>query len=148
MRTLKRITLFGLGLAVGVCVVIFISRNPEPVVVRYFFGRTGAVPLWSVAMAAFLMGMLVPVALYFVGLLEFFLDHRRARKRIEVLEKELVELRNLPLTEAQIDIERPRPKVRAIIEERTPLLEAELLPANEEIKEADLYPAVYDKRGG
>ncbi len=145
MQNIRRALLFAFGLASGAAVILFILRNRSPVEIHYLLGQTGPVPVWAVALTAFVVGASLLVILHLLGGVEIFLDRRRLAGRIAELEQELVELRNLPLAEAEIDISRPRPQVRPLANEPRVLVPEVMMP-DDVISEGDLYPAITDKR--
>lgn len=146
MRWLKRVLLFGLGLGCGVLGAVFMAMNTREVTVRSpLDGGAWEMPLWVLALCAFAAGALAPVLAAVLGGVETLLDRRRLTRRIRELEQELVELRNLPLTEARIDIDKPAPRIRPLVEENREVEVEVLAPAAGDIREADLYPAVYER---
>jgi uncharacterized integral membrane protein len=138
---LRRILLFALGLGSGVAVAVFIARNRAPVNVNLYYAASGELPLWVVVLFSMALGAMLPILLYMAGAVEFLLSRRKLSQRIEALEMELVALRNLPLSEAQIDLQRPRP-IRPL--RSRPALTPEVLDPDEDLSEGDLYPAVYE----
>lgn len=145
MRSIRRAFLFSLGLACGVAVAIFMGSNTGEVIVTVYPGQRLATPVWVLVLVSFVIGAVLPVLVAVFSGLETFLDRRRLSRRIHELEEELVELRNLPLTEARIDLERPSPPIRPLVDEPREV-DAEVV-LDDDIPEADLYPAVFDKRG-
>lgn len=142
MRSLKRTVLFLVGLLAGLAVALFIYDNTGRVSLAFYSKQTIDLPLSLVVILSFGAGALVMFLLHFGGVWETFLDRRRLSQRVEELEEELVALRNLPLTEAAIDLERPRPR-----KSNEPALVPEVLPA-EGRGEGELYVGVSDRAEG
>ena len=145
MRSIRRAILFSLGLASGVAVAIFMGSNTGEVIVTVYPGQRLAMPVWVLVLVTFCAGAVLPVLVAIAGGVETFFDRRKLTRRIHELEAELVELRNLPLTEARIDLEKPAPPIRPLVDEPR-AVEPEVLTEGDDIPEADLYPAVYDRR--
>lgn len=102
MRTVRRL----LALVVFVAALVlgwrFADANLEPVSVHYLMGAIDGVPLWTALGAAFGLGFALMglVALYQMARLS--LTARRWRKAAQGLEKELHQLRNLPLAAPEV----------------------------------------------
>ena len=144
MRLLRRFLVFGAGLLAGLSVALFVLRNRQAVSVNLYFTSLERLPVWALVLWSIFIGMLIPILLYLAGAFEFFLQRRRLGHRIEELEEELVVLRNLPLTEARLDLSKPR-QPRPLVEDRQ-ALKPELVAEEEALSEADLYPIVYERK--
>jgi uncharacterized integral membrane protein len=97
MRTARRLLVVALFAAALVAGWRFAAANEATVSVAYLFGRVEGAPLWAVLLVAFAAGVAATsvVALYQTARLS--LTARRWRKVASGLERELHELRNLPL---------------------------------------------------
>ena len=101
MKWLKR----GLGLALLLGLVVagwrFVDDHQTPVDINYDVGEFLQVPLWKALLGAALSGgVLVGMPLAFV-LMRARLEGRHYRKSVRRLEKEVHELRNLPLVRGE-----------------------------------------------
>lgn len=119
------------GLAFGLCVAVFWVDNGTPVPVRFgLWELEEPVPLWLVALVAASVGMLFPRLLLFRGVFSEFLERRRLRKRVDLLEREVMQLRRLPfdsLSSQSIGTEgRPKDEVLEPLRTVTPTLRAAL----------------------
>ena len=100
MRWTRRILAVALFVAAVYVVVRFPAQNAEPVRVDLLFAAVEALPLWAALLAAFGVGVALTGLLALLQLLKLRLLARRYRKRARGLERELQELRNLPLVGA------------------------------------------------
>ena len=75
----------------------FAARHTQPVRVDYLFGATGEISLWMALLGAFLLGASLAAGLCLLQLGRVGLLVRRYRRTVRQLERELHELRNLPL---------------------------------------------------
>ncbi len=86
-----------LGLGFGLAVAMFWVDNATPVPLKFgFWELAEPVPLWLVAFVAAGIGLIVPRVLLARGVLTEYLERRRLRKRVEALEREVMQLRRLP----------------------------------------------------
>ena len=97
MRAARRV----LGIALFVVLLVggwlFAARNHAPVQLDYFLGQTGELPLWVVLLAAFAAGGVLVGGMAAVEIARQAMLARRWRKAVAKLEREIHELRNLPL---------------------------------------------------
>jgi uncharacterized integral membrane protein len=97
MRTVRRL----LALVVFVAALVlgwrFADANLEPVSVHYLLGAIDGVPLWTALGAAFALGFALMGLVTLYQMARLSLTARRWRKAAQGLEKELHQLRNLPL---------------------------------------------------
>ncbi len=99
MRVARRA--LGFGLFVGALALgwAFGGRNSSPIAVDYLLGVTPAAPLWGVLLGAFALGIGGVGAWGAFQVAKLRLVGRRYRKKIEALESEVHQLRNLPLAD-------------------------------------------------
>jgi uncharacterized integral membrane protein len=99
MRVVRRV--LGFGLFVGALALgwAFGGRNSSPISVDYLLGMTPAAPLWGVLLGAFVLGAGGVGAWGAFQVAKLQLVGRRYRKKIEALESEVHQLRNLPLAD-------------------------------------------------
>lgn len=97
MRTFRRL----LALVVFVAALVlgwrFAGVNLEPVSVHYLLGAAEGVPLWAALAASFGVGFALAALGGLYQMARLSLTVRRWRKVARGLEKELHQLRNLPL---------------------------------------------------
>jgi uncharacterized integral membrane protein len=97
MRTIRRL----LALVVFVAALVlgwrFADANLEPVQVHYLLGASASVPLWMALLTAFGVGLALAGLVGLYQMARLSLTARRWRKVAQGLEKELHQLRNLPL---------------------------------------------------
>jgi len=89
---------FILGLVILVFLVTFAVKNMEPqITIRYYFGYSlGPMPFFFALLAAAVLGMVVSAIFSVAEQIRLHAAIRRKKKRIETLEKELLEFRQLP----------------------------------------------------
>jgi uncharacterized integral membrane protein len=144
----KRTVLLAVGVALGVATLVFVTLNRELVTLDFYFGQPLAVPLWALAVACLLLGWLIPRLLGVGGWFRHYREKSRLRRRIAELEREVVELRNIPLDlDTSPVADRPpvptrtvvtqlagppaRPRLPEVLPERRPeLIEAEPIDAD------------------
>jgi uncharacterized integral membrane protein len=107
MRTVRRLLLVVVFVALLVTGWRLAGDNAQEVTVHYVFGQIEAVPIWLVVLAAFLAGAAVVALLGMVGAAKLRLEARRYRKAVRSLEAEVHQLRNLPLTADEADVSQP-----------------------------------------
>lgn len=96
MKMVRR--LVTLALLAGAFVVAYqFGKNAEPVAVSLFGWSTPPAPAWLVLALAFGIGLLVASVLWLFQVIRLSLLGRRYRKELAALERELHQLRNLPL---------------------------------------------------
>jgi uncharacterized membrane protein YciS (DUF1049 family) len=98
MRTARRLLVVALFVAALVAGWRFAAANETPpVTVNYVFGRVEGAPLWAVLGVAFAAGVAATSVFALYQITRLSLTARRWRKVAAGLERELHELRNLPL---------------------------------------------------
>jgi uncharacterized integral membrane protein len=99
----KRTFLIALGVALGIAILTFVMRNPTTVSIDFLVGRI-SLPLWLLLVATFGAGWAIPQLLGLVRWTLVARERKRLLQRIDELEREVVELRNVPL---ELDVARP-----------------------------------------
>lgn len=99
----KRTFLIALGVALGIAILTFVMRNPTTVSIDFLVGRI-ALPLWLLLLVTFGAGWAIPQLLGLVRWTLVARERKRLLQRIDELEREVVELRNVPL---ELDVARP-----------------------------------------
>jgi hypothetical protein len=99
MRTLRRVVVGLLFVALFWAAWQFTHRNDAPIAVDLLAVRVPAVPTWAALMAAFGAGGLLAGLAFVYELTKQRLVARRYRKAVTGLESEIHQLRNLPLAE-------------------------------------------------
>jgi uncharacterized integral membrane protein len=100
VRWTRRILVVALFVAALYVCFQFPTRNAAPVRVDLLLGAFEALPLWVALLGAFAVGVVVSGLLAAFQVLRIRLLARRYRKQARGLERELHELRNLPLVGA------------------------------------------------
>jgi uncharacterized membrane protein YciS (DUF1049 family) len=101
MRTVRRLLAAVLFVAALVAGWRFANANQAPVGVDYLLGAVDGLPLWAVLVAAFGLGFALAGVLGLYQTVRLSLVARRWRKMANGLEREIHELRNLPLAAQQ-----------------------------------------------
>lgn len=96
MQILRKALLAVVAIALIAGSVLFSTNNLESVRVNYVVGES-ELPIWQLAALAFATGALVAWVLSLLALSRAKLEARRQRKSVGRLERELHQLRNLPL---------------------------------------------------
>lgn len=111
MRWTRRILAAALFVAALYVCLRFPAQNAEPVRVDLLLGAFEGLPLWAALLAACGVGALLAGVLALLQMLKLRMLARRYRKRARDLERELQELRNLPLVgaDATEEAQAPRP---------------------------------------
>lgn len=95
MKRALSAVLFLLVFLVGVS---FALKNPQDVVIQYYFGlEWGPFPVSLIIIVVFLLGVLAGGLVASFPLLGRHQETRRIRRRMEEMEQELTRLRKLPL---------------------------------------------------
>jgi len=134
VNRIKRYILIALGILLGVALLTFAMRNGGPANVDFFFG-TLELPLWIVILSCLGLGWLVPQLLGLVRWTFVARERKRLLTRINELQGEVVELRNVPLKfSAPPSRGEPSPPAIRVLAERVdiPRERQQLLPAGEE----------------
>jgi uncharacterized integral membrane protein len=100
VRWTRRIVAAALFVAALYVCLQFPTRNADPVHVDLLLRDFEALPLWAALLAAFGTGVLLTGLLAGLQMLKLRMVARRYRKQARGLERELQELRNLPLVGA------------------------------------------------
>jgi len=100
VRWTRRILAVALFVAALYVCLRFPAQNAEPVRVDLLFAAVEALPLWAALLAAFGVGVVLTGLVTLLQMLKLRMLARRYRKRARGLERELQELRNLPLVGA------------------------------------------------
>lgn len=89
---------FILGLVILLFLVTFAVKNMEPqITIQYYFGYNfGPMPFFFTLLAAGVLGMVVSAVFSVAEQIRLHTTIRRKRKRIEALEKELLEFKQKP----------------------------------------------------
>ena len=86
-------------------VVVFVFQNQwiiqEKFSIQYFFYNTSEIYLWIILLIDFFLGTLLCTSCYIVKHSKLKRLLNQNKKRITQMEKELISLRNLPITENQ-----------------------------------------------
>ena len=97
MRAARRVLVLAAFVGLWIGGWLFAARHPQPVVIRYFVGETGEIPLWLALLVAFALGGAVTAGVLGYSMLRLRMLARRYRRTLQKLEIEIHELRNLPL---------------------------------------------------
>jgi putative membrane protein len=92
-----KILSFILILAVLILGVTFAILNAEPVTVAYYFG-TQQLPLSLIIAISFTIGLLLGLFVMMLNLIKYKTKLYRLKKRFKLAEKEIENLRTLPIT--------------------------------------------------
>jgi uncharacterized integral membrane protein len=101
MRTLRRLLVLAVFVALLVLGWRFAAANLEPVRVHYLAGVVEAAPLWAALLVAFAIGFALAGLAGLYQMARLSLTSRRWRKVARGLEAELHQLRNLPLAASE-----------------------------------------------
>ncbi len=86
-----------LGAVIAVLLVKFALDNATPVVIHFFDRETEPMPLWSVVIFSFGLGILFCIPYIIKEKIDRFVIHKRFNSKIESLKKELHLFRTQPI---------------------------------------------------
>jgi uncharacterized integral membrane protein len=98
MRTVRRLLVAALFVAVWYFGWRFAAENASVVSINFLAGQLEGVALWAALIGAFVGGVVVVGAVMLLPMTRTRLVARRYRKMVAGLEAELHQLRNLPLS--------------------------------------------------
>lgn len=101
MRTIRRLFVAALFVAVWYFGWRFAAENSTLVTINFLAGQLEGVVLWAALIGAFASGIVVVGVVMTLRIARTKLVARRYRKMVEGLEAELHQLRNLPLSVEQ-----------------------------------------------
>lgn len=97
LKQTRRVLLVGLGIVTGTAILSFALLNQGEVTVDLFVAAPFTIPVWMLVLCCTLVGWVIP---RFMGIGQWFRWRRirlRLQRRVELLEREVVGLRNIPL---------------------------------------------------
>ncbi|MEZ4704420.1 MAG: LapA family protein [Bdellovibrionota bacterium] len=103
MKIIRNLSIFLMALIVVSVLGLFSIQNFESVKLQFMSWATPSVPLAAAVITSFVMGFLVASILFFFHGLKIKSAHRKVKKKLNVVEKELESLRNLPIDEEPMD---------------------------------------------
>lgn len=86
-----------IGIALGAGALLFAALNRNVVDINFFFFRIFEIPLWTIVLVSLLLGWAIPRLFRIRVWFRHARERSRLKRRIRELEKEVVELRNIPL---------------------------------------------------
>lgn len=100
MHIVRRLALVALLVGLLVLGWSFAARNADPrLQVDFWVVQTPEAPVWTVLVAAFVLGALLAAAVCLFEVVRYALMARRYRRTVARLEAEIHQLRNLPLAD-------------------------------------------------